>query len=138
MAECPHCNARAAAPLAAKNSPENSGFDISGKVRKATMFAAAGFASITLMACYGMAPLVTCDQREDLDGDGFQTCIIGGKNAFTSLDLANDPWEKFDCDDQDPNIHPNRSNDILDPDYIVDTPGDSIDQNCDGVDGMKQ
>ncbi len=71
--------------------------------------ALSGAAALTLMACYGMPP---CESEEDNDGDGSMTCEDG-------VDL--------DCDDSDPNIHPGADDPV----------GDDIDQNCDGVDGIR-
>jgi hypothetical protein len=76
--------------------------------RRLATAAASGAVMMTLMACYGGPP--KCEIDEDKD----RACAKGGRGTP-------------DCNDQDPNIRPLAS----DPD------GDGIDQNCDGVDGMK-
>lgn len=58
---------------------------------------------VLCLAVFGS--IATSEAIEDADGDGY---------GFDQ-----------DCDDNDPNIHPN----------AVDTVGDGIDQNCDGADG---
>lgn len=80
---------------------------------------AGGMLSMTLMACYGLPPCdpddandpycapAYCTDGEDLDQDGICT--------------------PDDCMDMDPMIYPG----AYDPD------GDAVDQNCDGVDGVK-
>jgi hypothetical protein len=77
--------------------------------------AGSGAIAVTLMACYGAGPHYrdmqapgSCYDGYDQDGDGF--C----------------PPE--DCDDANPQAHPQAA----DPDQ------DGIDQNCDGGDGIHQ
>ena len=66
---------------------------------------------LTLMACYGR-PHKPCMPADDLDGD--KTC--GDSRSYP-----------FDCKEGDPTIHPG----------AVDPVRDGIDQDCDGVDGVR-
>ncbi len=75
--------------------------------RVLALAAGGGALMLTLMACYGLPP---CDKDED----GDRACSAGGRGPR-------------DCNDQDPTIHP----------FADDPEGDGIDQNCDGVDGVK-
>lgn len=79
---------------------------------------------VTLMACYGAAPIYRnrpqprssehCASPVDRDGDGFFVCAEGEGTL---------PREK-DCDDANPQVFPG----------APETPGDGLDQNCDGSD----
>ena len=64
---------------------------------------------MTLMACYGGPP--KCEPGTDQDGDHACARGVGA----------------LDCNDRDPAIRP----------LAADPEGDGIDQNCDGVDGLK-
>jgi hypothetical protein len=77
--------------------------------RRLAMAAGGGAMLMTLMACYGGPP--RCEPGTDLDGD--RACTKGPR--------------ALDCDDHDPTIRP----------WAEDKDGDGVDQNCDGVDGMK-
>lgn len=77
--------------------------------RRVAQAAGAGALLATLMACYGGPP--KCEPGTDKDGD--RACTKGPR--------------ALDCNDDDPNIRP----------WAEDPAGDGIDQNCDGVDGMK-
>jgi hypothetical protein len=81
--------------------------------------AGGGAVALTLMACYGGGPRpydiepaappqpTSCSQPgDDLDHDGY--------------------CSPEDCDEVNASVHPGASDD----------PGDGIDMNCDGVDGM--
>ena len=78
-------------------------------LRRLALGAGGGALLMTLMACYGMP--AKCEPGTDLDGD--RACTKGPR--------------ALDCDDSDPTIRP----------WADDKPGDGIDQNCDGVDGLK-
>ncbi|MBL8742224.1 MAG: putative metal-binding motif-containing protein [Myxococcales bacterium] len=67
---------------------------------------------VTLAACYG-AP--ECIDRRDADKDGSFAC-------------ADDPRLSDDCDDNDASRRPG----------FPDPEGDGLDQNCDGVDGLRE
>ena len=77
--------------------------------RRVAQAAGASAFLATLMACYGGPP--KCEPGTDKDGDRF--CTKGPRT--------------LDCNDDDPKIRP----------WADDPAGDGIDQNCDGVDGMK-
>jgi len=77
--------------------------------RRLATAAGGGALLMTLMACYGGPP--KCEPGTDKDGDRF--CTKGPRT--------------LDCNDDDPNVRP----------WAEDKAGDGIDQNCDGVDGMK-
>lgn len=102
-AACPHCDT----PSAARSSAPASPF-LARLGRGLLGIAGGSTIALTLMACYGAPP---CDPDSDRDGDGYGSdfCGLG-----------------YDCDDEDPNIHPGAD----------DPEGDEIDQNCDGVDGI--
>ena len=75
--------------------------------------------AIVLAACYGAA------YEEDFFADG-------GADAGTCLDPALDLdgdgfCGELDCDEEDPRTHA----------FAVDSPGDGLDQNCDGIDGTR-
>jgi hypothetical protein len=81
------------------------------------LFAAVGgsFVAVTLMACYG-AP------AQHRVGPQQQPCPAG------TADIDSDgSCTPADCDDNNAAVHPG----------IDDSAGDGIDQNCDGVDGLK-
>jgi hypothetical protein len=90
---------------------------VAGPVAKA----AAAMSMMTLMACYGAGPRYqpglgpggACSPV-DRDGDGFFVCAEGEGTL---------PRAK-DCDDANPQIFPG----------APETPGDGLDQNCDGSD----
>lgn len=66
--------------------------------------------------------------RYDRDGDGFAgpwECP-NGSTACDAEYLNSQPVPDLDCDDHDPSRHPG----------APDVPGDGIDSNCDGVDGI--
>lgn len=79
--------------------------------------ASGGIVAVTLMACYGAAPMGNRPVEQPLpsstdhDEDGFFA--------------AGEPG-RVDCDDMVASIHPGAD----------DPPGDGIDQNCDGADGV--
>lgn len=106
ISSCPNC----AAPLGKK------------ALRAAKQLAKAGAAAATmvsLMACYGMAypePVATPPgpTANDRDGDGFEAAPSGAA-----------PSPAYDCDDTSKDVHPGANDPI----------GDSLDQNCDGMDG---
>lgn len=77
--------------------------------RRVAQAAGASAFLATLMACYGGPP--KCEPGTDKDGDRF--CTKGPRT--------------LDCNDDDPKIRP----------WADDPAGDGIDQNCDGVDGIK-
>jgi len=68
--------------------------------------------------------------RLDRDGDGFAgpwECQPGYPNCNAEeLNKHPEQLSKLDCNDRDASIHPG----------AVDPPGDGIDQNCDGADGV--
>lgn len=77
-----------------------------------TLLGSSAFA-VTLMACYGAPP---CDSGDDADHDG----------AYSgSCDPGFDA--PYDCND----------NDILIHECANDPEGDGVDQNCDGIDGVR-
>jgi hypothetical protein len=82
-----------------------------GNRSKVLVGAMAAMTVVTLMACYG-AP--ECIDRRDEDKDGSFACV--GK-----------PMLSEDCADNDATRRPG----------FPDPEGDGIDQNCDGVDGVK-
>jgi hypothetical protein len=63
----------------------------------------------------------------DRDGDGFAR----SSNKFLCCDP--DQLCTTDCNDDDPAIHPSGTSEGT---VVEDAPGDGIDQNCDGVDGI--
>jgi hypothetical protein len=63
----------------------------------------------------------------DGDRDGFPR----PSNQFLCCDP--DQLCTTDCNDEDPDVHPSG---ISDDTVVVDEPGDGIDKNCDGVDGV--
>jgi hypothetical protein len=69
--------------------------------------------------------------RLDRDGDGFAgpwECQPGYPNCNAEeLNKRPEKLANLDCNDRDATIHPG----------AVDTPGDGIDQNCDGADGVR-
>ncbi|HUJ60918.1 MAG TPA: putative metal-binding motif-containing protein [Kofleriaceae bacterium] len=68
--------------------------------------------------------------RYDRDGDGFAgpwECP-NGSTACDAAALNAQPVAELDCDDGNASRHPG----------AADVPGDGIDSNCDGVDGVAQ
>jgi hypothetical protein len=66
--------------------------------------------------------------RYDYDGDGFAgpwVCPADTKGC-DAASLNAQPLANLDCNDHDANVHPG----------APDTPGDGIDSNCDGADGV--
>ena len=66
--------------------------------------------------------------RLDEDGDGFAgawVCPVDKPGCDAEV-LNKQPIPNLDCNDHDKSIHPG----------AVDIPGDGIDQNCDGADGV--
>jgi hypothetical protein len=67
--------------------------------------------------------------RFDRDGDGFAgpwECPNGASPLCNAESLNAQPVPDLDCNDRDATIHPG----------AVDKPGDGIDSNCDGEDGI--
>ncbi len=66
--------------------------------------------------------------RLDQDGDGFAGAWVcpSGVSGCDAAVLNAQPIADLDCDDANAARHPG----------AVDTPGDGIDQNCDGADGI--
>lgn len=106
---CPNCDSVVASPASARSQSRWSRLG-----RRLMQVAGGGAVAVTLMACYGASPHLRanamdrnqCVQGIDADGDGHCT--------------------PEDCDDNNRAIRPGAS----------DRPGDGIDQNCDGTDGM--
>lgn len=111
QASCPHCDATMYTEEA-RTSPLQSIRNMSWK-QKFAATAGAGALMMTLMACYGGPP--PCE-LVDNDKDGYYVCKEVGLEQYSN-----------DCNDNDPSINP----------AATDTKGDGVDQNCDGVDGVK-
>ena len=112
VAACPNCDA----PNTEKHAVRR--WTIGSRLARTILNVAGGAAvAMTLMACYGAPPYN--DPCYDNDGDGyFPACY----------EPECDPADQYcDCDDSNPNIHPEAD----------DPKGDNVDQNCDGVDGVK-
>ena len=108
---CPHCHTKKV--VEEKSLNKRSSF----KKWRNALIAVVGGGSLmlTMMACYGPSP--SCENKVDNDKDGYFVCSTG--DSF---------YGEKDCDDSNKDIHPGAK----------DTVGDGIDQNCDGVDGVKE
>ena len=91
------------------------------------------FALVAAAACAGGMRYVVEQSpggavRLDEDGDGFAGAWVcpADKPGCDAEALNKQPIPNLDCNDHDKTIHPG----------AVDIPGDGIDQNCDGVDGV--
>jgi len=93
--------------------------------------------ALALMACAHSGIRVVWNNgdgavRLDRDGDGFAgpwECMPGYPNCSApELNQRPETLSKLDCNDRDASIHPG----------APDTPGDGIDQNCDGADGIRE
>lgn len=109
---CPNCDApQDSAPAKSRASTRTLG--IAGALR----WTGSAAVALTLMACYGAPPFN--DPCDDGDGDGYYPACY---------DDVCDPADPYcDCNDADPRVHPDAD----------DPGGDGVDQNCDGVDGVK-
>jgi hypothetical protein len=84
------------------------------------------FVFVLSSACSSSPPADECSEL-DKDGDGF---VPAGRTF-----VCCDPEQicSADCNDDDPAIRPSG---ISDETQVEDEPGNGIDENCDGVDGV--
>ena len=88
-------------------------------LRKLLNVAGGGAVAMTLMACYGGGPMREAPRNPE--PVSAPTCTDPAK------DVDGDNYCENDCDEMNKEIHPG----------ATDPMGDGIDQNCDGVDGVK-
>jgi hypothetical protein len=96
----------------------------------------AALAAVALAACVGQIQYVAIARspggaiRVDEDGDGYGGAWIcpEGVSGCDAVAMNAQPIKDLDCNDHDRGMHPG----------ATDVPGDGIDQNCDGADGLRE